>query len=154
MVKDIISTQCELPADIQPSDISVFSAVCTGGNEESGYTFGAPAPEPTATVTINGSTVDVTGFDYGANWVGWNSSTGQYHGKKLIVEIPFEVKPGALVGKDISQLQTNGPASGLYENSSADTPIDPFPIPKWISFIDLIVIASGLNVGESARFHC
>ena len=149
VVKDIISTECSLPNGIQTTDIKVYSAPCTGGNSTAGFTFGSKGPE-TATVTISDKNVSVTGFDYGANWVGISGDT--YHGKKLIVEIPFLVNPAVLATKTLNGIQTNDANSGLYESPDAVGPVQTYTIPT-VPDVNVTVKASGLHKDESAVFR-
>lgn len=152
IVKDIISADCTLPDGVQVSDVKVYSADCISGNDTDGYLFDDKEDQSAdVTIIVAENTVNVTNFDFGANWVGYNTSTSSHNGKKLIIEIPFKVLPGALAGKDIKMLRTNGERSGIYEGPTSENPIKTYPVPE-VDYIDLTIRALGMLTGESAIF--
>ena len=133
VVKDIIAPSFAVPANA--SDVKLYTADCTGA----GLTFGNRTPATGVTATITGDTLDVTGFDFSANWCG--SHSGTYSGKKLIIEFTVSPKEGFLGGNDVP---TNGDTSGLYSNG---TPVGLFEVPNVnVPIQDVTVTAGDKNV--------
>ena len=134
VVKDVISDYFELPknedgSSIDASDIEVYTADCTGKNDDTGeYTFADKKIYKDADVSLDGKTISVTNFDFADNWVGTvtQNSTTTYRGKKLIIEIPIKVRDGFWGG---NQVITNGPGSGVFENSEATESVEDFTSP-------------------------
>ena len=85
------------------------TSVTTGADGQNQYTFGTPT-EYAATVSVSGKTINVSGFDYSANYVGLRK--GVPGGKKLIVEIPIQLDNSAVFGGN--NIPTNQPTSGIY----------------------------------------
>lgn len=77
---------------------------------------------------IEQGVVSVTGYDYGANWCGWNAETGTVHGNKLLLEIPISVNDNIVGGPST---QTNLPGSGITVKNASGEEIGNyyFPIP-------------------------
>lgn len=75
-------------------------------------------------IQVNGQTVTVTNFDFAANYVHMDGDKPQ--GKKLVLEIEIKPAEDTLGGV---KLPTNTNQSAIYENSSASTPVERFPIP-------------------------
>lgn len=134
VVKDVISDYFELPknedgSSIDASDIEVYTADCTGKNDDTGeYTFADKKIYKDANVSLDGKTISVTNFDFADNWVGTvtqNKET-KYRGKKLIIEIPIKVRDGFWGG---NQVITNGAGSGVFENSEAKESVEDFTSP-------------------------
>ncbi len=82
--------------------------------------------------------ISVTGYDYAANWCGWNAETGTVHGNKLLLEIPISVNDGIVGGPNT---QTNLPGSGItVKNASGEEighyyfpiPVVKIPVTIWI----------------------
>lgn len=92
--------------------------------------------------------VSVTGFDYAANWVGFDVNK-QARGCELVVEIPFVFKDGVELDGD---LDTNTGDSGIYTPDNPDEPVEPYPVPKLL-FKDLKITRSDLESGESAIYN-
>lgn len=131
VVKDIVSPYFTMPSGT--SDISVKAVDCLG------YVDGVPtwATEGTTlnnAVTINddNNTVDVTGFDFKANYVAANgrdeadeTQSGDFHGRKLVIQFTVELKSDFLGG---SHIPTNGEQSGIYDNEG--NPVGTFDVPE------------------------
>ena len=142
VLRDVISDSFKLPSDYKDGDIKAYSVSCTGKNGDT-YTWNSTHDtEYTATVAADKKTINVTGFDYAANWVdqfGVNDS--QSHGKKLVVQIPIVPETTAYGDCD-----TNGPASGIYADSAAEEPVQTFPSPKvYIPYFTVVHVASTVN---------
>ena len=113
VLNDVLSDYFILPEGIDKDDIKVYTADCTsvttGADGQNQYTFGTPT-EYAATVSVSGKTINVSGFDYSANYVGLRK--GVPGGKKLIVEIPIQLDNSAVFGGN--NIPTNQPTSGIY----------------------------------------
>lgn len=100
------------------------------------------------TVSISGSMITVTGFNYSGNWCGYNEKTKKYQGHKVIIEIPIEMSKTAVGGVAI---QTNAEGSGIFMKGVTE-PVIQFESPRVSLPINLHINKQGLNVGESAKF--
>lgn len=126
VVKDIISPQFTLPEGATASSITLETYRCTGKNG-SDYTWSKNTDAMGAKASISGDQVNVTGFNFSENYVGTvtegNSVT--YRGNKLVISFKVQPKADFLGGNDVI---TNASA-GIYENSSAQTPVITFERP-------------------------
>ena len=130
VVKDIVADSFQLPENAVTNGIKVYTSDYTVDK-----TWTAEK-EVSLTVNVKGSTVSVTGFDFAKNYVNVDaqngrdendpSKAGTFYGRKLIIEIPIEVKSGFLGGNNVP---TNGAGSGVYASSDATTPIETFTSP-------------------------
>lgn len=115
VVKDIVAPSFVLPNGADTNiTVTTMEAYYTDGvlgwrNEQS---FDAG-------VTINGNTVDVTGFDFKRNFVaetgrveGDATQSGNFHGRKLVITFVITPNPSFLGG---SGVPTNGADSGVYD---------------------------------------
>ena len=126
VVKDVITDQFVLPEGATADSIKVYTAQYTAED-----TFAEPVEFTNAEVSISddGKTISVSNFNYAENWVGTETTDGgrpTYRGKKLIIEIPIEVRDGFLGGNGVL---TNGDGSGVYENKTKDKPLEEFVSP-------------------------
>lgn len=143
VLRDVISDSFKLPSNYKDGDIKAYSVSCTGKNGDT-YTWDSTHDtEYTATVAADKKTINVTGFDYAANWVdqfGVNDS--QSHGKKLVVQIPIVPETTAYGDCD-----TNGPASGIYATGvDGEEPVKTFPSPVvYIPYFTVVHVASTVN---------
>ena len=146
VVKDIISPYFTLPAGASAKDIQINTYACTGKNGDT-YTWDSTSGgNGGATATVNGDQVSVTGFDFSENWCGTETNTqgnATVRGKKLVISFTVDPKSGFLGGNDVI---TNASA-GVYENSSAQTPVMTFEQPKVnVPIQDVTVTAEDKNV--------
>lgn len=124
VLRDVISDSFKLPEGYKDGDIKAYSVSCTGKNGDT-YTWDSTHDtEYTATVAADKKTINVTGFSYADNWVDQfgvkdSPSGGTSHGKKLVVEIPIVPETTAFGDCD-----TNGPASGIYADSTVKDPVE------------------------------
>lgn len=144
VVKDIISPQFTLPEGATASSITLETYGCTGKNG-SDYTWSKNADAMGAKASISGDQVNVTGFNFSENYVGTvtegNSVT--YRGHKLVISFKVQPKADFLGGNDVP---TNASA-GIYENSSAQTPVITFERPTVnVPIEDVTVTAADKNV--------
>lgn len=117
-IKDVVSKYFDMPKNT--SAVSVKSYDCTG------FSDGEPTWSETDTVLNNAvtldtenNTVNVTGFDFNANYVtekGRDETNpkkeGKFHGRKLVIEFTVSVKDGFVGGNNVP---TNGTDSGVYD---------------------------------------
>lgn len=117
-IKDVVSKYFDMPKNT--SAVSVKSYDCTG------VVSGKPTWSETGTVLNNAvtldtenNTVNVTGFDFNANYVtekGRDETNpkkeGTFHGRKLVIEFTVSVKDGFVGGNNVP---TNGTDSGVYD---------------------------------------
>lgn len=125
VLRDIVSDKFELPEGAEASSVSVYTADSKSVSSDGQNITWDTAVKDTSKkypVTINGNTVDVTGFDYSKNYV-----TASHSGKKLIVEILVN---GLQSGTNMDSNDTEQAKSGIYENSSATTAVKNFVSPK------------------------
>ena len=144
VVKDIISPQFTLPEGANVSSITLETYRCTGKNG-SDYTWSKNTDAMGAKASISGDQVNVTGFNFSENYVGTVTENGSisYRGHKLVISFKVQPKAGFLGGNDVI---TNASA-GIYENSSAQTPVMTFEQPKVnVPIKDVTVTATDKNV--------
>lgn len=146
-VKDVLSDQFVLPEGADASSIKVYTMDCVGKNGDE-LTFNNKQ-EYAATVVIGTSEdgkqyIKVTNFDYGANWCGSedNNGTVTYRGKKLMLEIPVDVKNGFIGGNEVV---SNDPTSGVYDGN--DDPVEELEQPDTdVEIMDITVVTPDRNV--------
>ena len=126
VMKDIISDEFTLPEgyNADGSDIVVKTADYLGNGK-----FGTPVAFADADVNVVGKSINVSGFDYKANYVVDASADGavKTSGKKLIVTIiGVEATEAAATG---DKVYTNDPLSGIYSDGTAVEPVKTFTRP-------------------------
>ncbi len=141
-LKDVISDNFKLPDNITTSDIKVYTADYTTSGS-----FAARQAFTGATVSIGADkkTIEVTNFNYGANWVGnvldHTNTVIRVNGKKIIVEIPIvAVKQG-------NGLVTNATSSSVTEGSFTDS----FAVPKADIPISVRFKKTAFNTTDKSR---
>lgn len=156
VLRDVISDSFKLPAGADKRSIKAYSVDCLSKNSDGSYSWQdksawtAISPE-NIELTDNNKTINVTGFDYAANWVDQFDVNGsQSHGKKLVVQIPIVPEQDAT-----GSVKTNGDASGIYADSTVKDPVQTFPSPVvYIPYFTVTHVAStvdsatGANKGE------
>lgn len=157
VLRDVISDSFTLPEGYKDGDIKAYSVSCESStkNADGTYTYTWKTTPDTGkydvTVAADNKTINVTDFDYAANWVDQYGVGGsKSHGKKLVVEIPIVLDPDATGSVD-----TNGPASGVYASADAETAFANFKTPTvYVPFFTVTHVAStvdsatGANKGE------
>lgn len=152
VLRDVISASFKLPEGADKNSITAYSVDCTAVNDDGTYTWSANHDGIKYSVTVEGKTINVTDFDYAANWVGKDTTTGKMHNpaKKLVVEIPIVPERDAT-----GSVETNGDASGIYADSTVKDPVEKFPSPVvYIPYFTVTHVAStvdsatGANKGE------
>lgn len=143
VLRDVISDYFKLPEGADKNSITAYSVDCTAVNDDGTYTWSANHDGTKYSVTVEGKTINVTGFDYAANWVGKDTTTGEMHtpAKKLVVEIPIVPEQDAT-----GSVKTNGDASGIYADSTVKDPVEKFPSPVvYIPYFTVVHVASTVN---------
>lgn len=145
VVKDIISPYFTLPAGASADNIKIDTYKCTGKNGNT-YTWSTTSSgNGDATAKVDGDKVSVTGFNFSENWCGTetNAQGTTVRGKKLVISFKVTPKEGFLGGNGVP---TNTDA-GIYENSTAETPIMTFDKPTVnVPIKDVTVKAEDKNV--------
>ena len=145
IIKDIIAPAFSLPEGVNENDITLETYHCTGKGDDDKYTWSKNADAMGATASVNGDQVSVTGFDFADNYVVTVTENGNvsYRGDKLVITFTVAPKAGFLGGNNV---YTNTSA-GVYENSTATTPILTFERPQVnVSIPDITVDAQDKNV--------
>ena len=142
VVKDIISNYFELPKGANADSIKLYTEDATATGL---FTNKKEAPaDVKATISDDGKTVSVTGFDFNANFVSEKAKADGTYGKKLIIEFDVKVRDGFMGGNNVP---TNGTASGIYKNASDNTPVGTFEVPEVdIDLPEISVTAPNKNV--------
>lgn len=153
VLRDVISDSFKLPQGADKDSITAYSVDCTAVNDDGTYTWSANHDGTKYSPTVDDKTINVTGFDYAANWVGKDTTTGKMNtpAKKLVVEIPIVPEQDAT-----GSVKTNGDASGIYATGvDGEEPVQTFPSPVvYIPYFTVTHVAStvdsatGANKGE------
>lgn len=150
-IKDVVSKYFDMPKNT--SAVSVKSYDCTG------FSDGEPTWSKTSTVLNNAvtldtenNTVNVTGFDFNANYVTVNGRSetdpkqpGNFHGRKLVIEFTVTAKDGFVGGNSVP---TNGSDSGVYDKdgkevATFDVPQVNVPIKPELTVNDKVIYEGG-----------
>lgn len=152
VLKDVVSEYFDLPENAS-SQITAQSYSCTGFDADGHPTWSDTPDAASYAVTVDGKNVSVTGFDYSANWVGKDTTTGVMHtpGKKLVVTIPIQDN-----GTGMGEVPTNGTDSAVYDKDGKQ--VCPFAQPTayfpyfTVTHIQSNVDDSGKNYGKNDHF--
>ena len=150
VVKDIVSDYFELPEGTDASKITLKTADFDG-YESDGKTpkWKTEVDASGVTASIDNKTLNVTGFDFSANYVGIDeektAQTKTPRGKKLIIEFNVKARDGFLGGNGVP---TNGADSGIYtKKDGADTVMENFEQPTVdVPISEIAAKASDKNV--------
>ena len=140
VLKDVVSEYFDLPENAS-SMITAQSYSCTGFDADGHPTWSNTPDTASYTVTVNDKTISVTGFDYSANWVGKDTTTGVMHtpGKKLVVTIPIVDN-----GTGMGEVPTNGTDSAVYDKNGKQ--VCPFAQPTaYFPYFTVAHIQSNVN---------
>lgn len=151
VIKDTVTKYFDMPTDA--SKVSVKSYDCTGVAD------GKPTWSETGTVINNAVTLDptdysvnVTGFDFNANYVTEKGrdendpkKEGTFHGRKLVIEFTVTAKDGFVGGNSVP---TNGSDSGVYDKdgkevATFDVPQVNVPIKPKLTVKDKVIYEGG-----------
>lgn len=140
VLKDVVSEYFDLPESAS-SMITAQSYSCTGFDADGHPTWSNTPDAASYTVTVDDKTISVTGFDYSANWVGKDTTTGVMHtpGKKLVVTIPIVDN-----GTGMGEVPTNGTDSAVYDKDGS--PVCSFAQPTaYFPYFTVTHIQSNVN---------
>lgn len=140
VLKDVVSEYFDLPENAS-SQITAQSYSCTGFDADGHPTWSNTPDAASYAVKVDGKNVSVTGFDYSANWVGKDTTTGVMHtpGKKLVVTIPIEDN-----GTGMDTVPTNGTDSAVYDKDGKQ--VCPFAQPTaYFPYFTVIHIQSNVD---------
>lgn len=146
VLRDVISQCFDLPAGADVNSITAQSYACTGFTSDNKPTWATTpdADKYDVTLSADKKTVEVTGFDYAANYVGKDTTTGQQHNpaKKLVVTIPVQLTDESATG----EVPTNGANSCISgKNGTEDVTFD-FPTPTvYIPYFTVVHVESNVN---------
>ncbi|MBR7004288.1 MAG: VWA domain-containing protein [Bacteroidales bacterium] len=151
---DIVASNFNIPTNTNLGEVKVYRVPCTQASAQSIISFSPRTAtgdlaweDITNSIGLDKSKqaqgeISVTGFDYGANWCGWDASAnnmqGAAHGSKLVLEIPITVKDDIVGGPS---MDTNAPGSKLIVKNKAGevieelefiSPIVKVPVTIWI----------------------
>lgn len=150
VLRDVISDSFKLPQGADKDSITAYSVDCTAVNDDGTYTWSANHDGTKYSATVDDKTINVTGFDYAANWVGKDTTTGKMHtpAKKLVVEIPIVPEQDAT-----GSVKTNGDASGIYATGvDGEEPVQTFPSPVvYIPYFTVTHVASTVDSATGAN---
>lgn len=154
VLRDVISDSFTLPEGYTDGDIKAYSVSCESStkNADGTYTYTwkttPDADKYDVTVADDNKTINVTDFDYAANWVDqYDVGGSKSHGKKLVVEIPIVLDPDATGSVD-----TNGPASGIYAAADAETAFANFKTPTvYVPYFTVTHVASTVDSATGAN---
>lgn len=132
VTRDIISDNFDLPSGYDKSKVTVKTADYKGNGS-----WDTAKLLSSATVNINGKTIDVSNFDYKTNYVAEATTQTAARGQKLIIEIDDIV-----ANKGGMQLDTNKSESAVYANNEF---VKAFPQPK----VDIASTSYVLDYGKT-----
>lgn len=159
---DIVAQSFSIPEDTDLGTVKVYQVKCTQSSATALISWSETKEDITSSVTLDTTTpneVSVSGFDYGANWCGWDDSAKKEHGYKLVLEIPIVVRAEAIGGPSVI---TNTSDSKLVlrdaegkEIKSYDLPQPSLPIPVsiWIEKHGLVDDDSAVFTLARALYH-
>lgn len=123
VIRDIIAPYFRLPTGTAVSDIRLYTS---SADIATGSWLPRVAFSGNTTISPDGTTIGVSGFDYAENYyaaIETNGTVTGYKGKKLVIEIPVEYISGSCFGGTVP---TNKPISGIY---TGDDLVKALPIP-------------------------
>lgn len=115
VLKDVVSKYFDLPENAA-ANITAKSYSCTELDASGNPIWSETPDDASYKVEVNGKTISVTGFDYSANWVDKDTTTGVMHtpGKKLVVTIPIVDN-----GTGMGEVPTNDTTSAVYDGEKS-----------------------------------
>lgn len=150
-IKDVVSKYFDMPKNT--SAVSVKSYDCTGFSDgEPTWSDNGTVPNNAVTLDTENNTVNVTGFDFNANYVTEKGrdendpkQAGDFHGRKLVIEFTVTAKDGFVGGNSVP---TNGSDSGVYDKdgkevATFDVPQVNVPIKSELTAKDKVIYEGG-----------
>ena len=161
---DVVTSSFAIPTDTDLGTVQVYKDTCTQQSKTGIISFATTGGTGSVSITddvdlVTDPTtgeVTVTGFDYGANWCGWNdeanNGAGGPHGNRLVLLIPIVVRDDAVGGPHVN---TNTSDSKLIIKDSVGTVISTsyFPRPYLKLPVSLWIQKTGLLEDDSAVFN-
>ena len=149
VMKDIVSSSFTLPEGTKEDDIHIsiipWDSTTHNWSETTKYTieewktqtaagnYEAKAQENVAvSISEDGKTVDITGFDYSTHFLATKVPAEDKDGinnqaAKIVVYFTIYAKPSAVTGGNVA---TNGVKSGIYASADDKEAIINFPVPE------------------------
>ena len=131
VMKDIMGTGFAIPSGYDVSSNVSIQTVEGSTTDNSNYSWGTVtnvtmSPDGiNASVSASGDAIEVTGFDYAANYI----ATG-HNGAKIVVQIRGILPTDEAVTNAV--ISTNNAESGIYASSTSETAALTFPEPQTI----------------------
>ena len=158
---DVVATSFAIPVDADLGSVKVYKVPAVKPSKEAILTFNeSAAVEITDQVGLTTpqseggkeNEVQVTGFDYGAEWCGYDEEHNTSHGHKLVLTIPITVNDDAVGGPHVN---TNTTDSKLIIKDSDGKVISEnvFPRPYLKIPVNLWIQKTGLLEDDSAVFN-
>ena len=141
IVRDVVTPYFDMPVK---QEIKVYTSTYDGNS------FGERKPATGLNVKMEGSIVEVTGFDFNKNFVTETAKEDGTHGKKLIIEFSVTAKDLFLGG---NRVPTNLDSSGVYSKDyklveAFEVPKVDVPLKPYIAAADPINIYLNGNVTD------
>lgn len=143
LLVDVVTNSFSIPANTDLGTVKVYAVPCTQQSASSIISFDTvkeaylletvdnpediPAGKVCLQVDRDTKEVSVTGFDYGAEWCGWDGKANKVHGRKLVMQIPITVNENAIGGPAV---QTNTNDSKLILRNAEGEEIASYELPK------------------------
>lgn len=145
ILQDVLSDEFVLADEVSKS-IRVYTVPHIGNFE-----FGAKTEFKGADIAVDGKKIQVTNFDYAANFCVTKTGEIETGGKKLIVEIKVKRNQTTYGGNGIP---TNTIASAIYDGKTKDA-VETFPIPTVNLDIryDITTKNKSIYLGESVNVN-
>ena len=172
---DVVATSFEIPTDADLGSVQVWKVPAVKASKDDILSFNEAAAfklsvvadtaalnaitdsitrSNTVCLTTDTSTgeVNVTGFDYGAEWCGYDEEHDTSHGHKLVMTIPITVKDDAVGGPHVN---TNTADSKLIIKDSEGNVISENVFPRpWVKVpVSIWIQKTGLLEDDSAVFN-
>ena len=152
---DVVASSFTIPTDADLGQIKVYKVACTQESASAIISWSTTRTDITNSIGLDTSVeneVSVTGFDYGAEWCGWDGENSQPHGHKLVLEIPIMIAEGAIGGPAV---ETNTSDSKLIIKDKDGKVIseNQFPRPTLEIPISIWIKKKGLDPNDSAVFN-
>lgn len=143
ILQDVLSDEFVLADEVNKS-IRVYTAPHIGNFE-----FGEKTEFKEADIAVDGKKIQVTNFDYAANFCVTKTGEIETSGKKLIVEIKVKRNQTTYGGNGIP---TNTIASAIYDGKTNDA-VETFPIPtvNLDTRYDITTNDKSIYLGESVN---
>lgn len=151
VIKDTVTKYFDMPTDA--SKVSVKCYDCTGVvSGKPTWSKTGTVPNNAVTLDTENNTVNVTGFDFNANYVTEKGrdendpkQAGDFHGRKLVIEFTVTAKDGFVGGNNVP---TNGTDSGVYDKdgkevATFDVPQVNVPIKSKLTAKDKVIYEGG-----------